>query len=91
MYPNLDSWRGTLKIRVQIALQNLKRESESTRDYLVVETLTRFVRGRRVTAFGVLFNFTGNDKNTTVQQVSDMVNEKWVRFSDFEGTLALRI
>ncbi|KAJ8697154.1 hypothetical protein PTI98_006952 [Pleurotus ostreatus] len=34
-------------------------------------------KGRRVTAFGVLFNFTGNDKNTTVQQVSDMVNEKW--------------
>ncbi|KAG5643195.1 hypothetical protein DXG03_001355 [Asterophora parasitica] len=32
---------------------------------------------RKVTALGVLFNFTGNDKNTTVQKVADMVQEKW--------------
>lgn len=26
---------------------------------------------------GVLFDFTGNDKNTTVQKVEDMVKEQW--------------
>ncbi|KAL0564808.1 hypothetical protein V5O48_017230 [Marasmius crinis-equi] len=36
-------------------------------------------KGRRVTAFGVLFNFTGNDKNTTVQTVDDMVKEAWFK------------
>ncbi|KAG9221328.1 hypothetical protein CCMSSC00406_0009439 [Pleurotus cornucopiae] len=34
-------------------------------------------KGRRVTAFGVLFSFTGNVKNTTVQKVADMVKETW--------------
>ncbi|KAL0955634.1 hypothetical protein HGRIS_001867 [Hohenbuehelia grisea] len=34
-------------------------------------------KGRKITAFGVLFDFTGNDKNTTVQKVADMVKEKW--------------
>lgn len=38
----------------------------------------KFIRGRRVTAFGVLFDFTGNDKNTTTQKVAEMVKEKWV-------------
>ena len=37
------------------------------------------VRGRSVTALGVIFDFTGNDVNTTVQKVEDMVNEQWVR------------
>lgn len=36
-----------------------------------------FHRGRKVTALGVLFNFAGNDKNTTVQKVADMVKEQW--------------
>jgi hypothetical protein len=36
-------------------------------------------RGRAVTALGVLYDFTGNDKNTTVQKVEDMVKEAWVR------------
>ncbi|KAF7311518.1 Metallophos domain-containing protein [Mycena kentingensis (nom. inval.)] len=35
------------------------------------------LQGRAVTALGVLFNFTGNDKNTTVQPVADMVKEAW--------------
>jgi hypothetical protein len=35
-------------------------------------------RGRRVTSVGVLYDFTGNDHNTTVQKVEDMVNEAWV-------------
>ncbi|KAF4598848.1 hypothetical protein EYR38_007256 [Pleurotus pulmonarius] len=34
-------------------------------------------KGRRVTALGVLFSFTGNVKNTTVQKVADMVKETW--------------
>ena len=33
--------------------------------------------GRKVTAFGVLFDFTGNDVNTTVEKVESMVKEKW--------------
>lgn len=36
-------------------------------------------KGRKVTALGVLYNFTGNDKNTTVQKVADMVNEPWFK------------
>ena len=34
-------------------------------------------RGRKVTSLGVLYDFTGNDHNTTVQRVQDMVNESW--------------
>lgn len=34
-------------------------------------------RGRKVTSLGVLFDFTGNDDNTTVQKVEDMVKEHW--------------
>ncbi|KAL0946122.1 hypothetical protein HGRIS_012387 [Hohenbuehelia grisea] len=34
-------------------------------------------KGRKVTAFGVLFDFAGNAKNTTVQKVADMVKEEW--------------
>ncbi|KAJ7940412.1 Metallo-dependent phosphatase-like protein [Mycena leptocephala] len=34
-------------------------------------------KGRAVTALGVLYDFTGNDKNTTVQKVEDMVKEAW--------------
>ena len=38
-------------------------------------------RGRKVTSVGVLYDFTGNDHNTTVQKVEDMVNEAWVRYT----------
>ncbi|KAK1231791.1 hypothetical protein PQX77_005083 [Marasmius sp. AFHP31] len=34
-------------------------------------------KGRSVTALGVLFEFAGNDNNTTVQNVADMVKEAW--------------
>lgn len=34
-------------------------------------------KGRQITAFGVLFDFTGNARNTTVQKVEDMVKEAW--------------
>ena len=35
-------------------------------------------RGRKVTAFGVIFDYTGNAEGTTVQLVKDMVEEEWV-------------
>ncbi|KAG8899457.1 hypothetical protein FRB99_006702 [Tulasnella sp. 403] len=34
-------------------------------------------QGRTVTAFGVLFNFTNNAKNTHVQKADDFVKESW--------------
>ncbi|KAH9042965.1 Metallo-dependent phosphatase-like protein [Lactarius deliciosus] len=34
-------------------------------------------KGRKVTSLGVLFDFTGNVHNTTVQKVEDMVKEAW--------------
>ncbi|TDL19499.1 hypothetical protein BD410DRAFT_792116 [Rickenella mellea] len=34
-------------------------------------------KGRKVTSLGVLFDFTGNAPNTTVQKVEDMVKEAW--------------
>ncbi|KAI6029166.1 Metallo-dependent phosphatase-like protein [Pisolithus microcarpus] len=34
-------------------------------------------KGRRVTSVGVLYDFTGNSVNTTVQFVADMVKESW--------------
>ncbi|KAI0369047.1 hypothetical protein BV20DRAFT_424119 [Pilatotrama ljubarskyi] len=36
-------------------------------------------KGRKVTSLGVLFDFTGNDVNTTVQKVEDMVKESWFK------------
>ena len=45
------------------------------------------LRGREVTSLGVLFDFTGNDDNTTVQKVEDMVKEHWVRIR-FRGPVA---
>ncbi|EKM79523.1 hypothetical protein AGABI1DRAFT_114061 [Agaricus bisporus var. burnettii JB137-S8] len=35
--------------------------------------------GRKITSLGVLFDFTDNDRNTTVQKVADMVNEQWFK------------
>lgn len=34
-------------------------------------------KGRRITSLGVLFDFTGNAQNTTVQTVENMVKEQW--------------
>ncbi|KAI5117465.1 hypothetical protein M0805_004068 [Coniferiporia weirii] len=36
-------------------------------------------KGRKVTSIGVLYDFTGNAENTTVQKVEDMVNEQWFK------------
>ncbi|KAF7968586.1 hypothetical protein HWV62_30081 [Athelia sp. TMB] len=45
----------------------------------VGERYRKFVteRGRKVTSLGVLYDFTGNDYNTTVQPVAAMVKEPW--------------
>ncbi|KAF8952193.1 Metallo-dependent phosphatase-like protein [Flammula alnicola] len=34
-------------------------------------------KGKKVTSLGVLYDFTGNDHNTTVQKVENMVKEAW--------------
>ncbi|KAH8994624.1 Metallo-dependent phosphatase-like protein [Lactarius akahatsu] len=34
-------------------------------------------KGRKVTSLGDVYDFTGNDHNTTVQNVEDMVKEAW--------------
>lgn len=39
--------------------------------------LIRWSRGWQVAALGILYDFTGNNKNTTVQKVEDMVKEAW--------------
>ncbi|CAI6340350.1 unnamed protein product [Periconia digitata] len=36
-------------------------------------------QGIRILAFGFIFDFTGNDKNTFVQRVEDTVKEEWFR------------
>ncbi|PPR00075.1 hypothetical protein CVT24_008977 [Panaeolus cyanescens] len=45
----------------------------------VGERFTKFKtrKGKKVTSLGVLFDFTGNDHNTTVQKVEVMVKESW--------------
>ncbi|KAF9444855.1 hypothetical protein P691DRAFT_806595 [Macrolepiota fuliginosa MF-IS2] len=45
----------------------------------VGERFTKFTTklGRKITSVGVLFDFTANDKGTTVQKVADMVKESW--------------
>ncbi|KAL1672005.1 Metallo-dependent phosphatase-like protein [Schizophyllum commune] len=54
-------------------------ENNETINVPVGERFAKFTtrKGRKVTSFGVLFDFTGNDDNTTVQKVEDMVKESW--------------
>ncbi|THV06273.1 hypothetical protein K435DRAFT_645636, partial [Dendrothele bispora CBS 962.96] len=53
--------------------------NNNTIDVPVGDRFAKFTtrKGKKVTAFGVLFDFTGNDHNTTVQKVEDMVKEEW--------------
>ncbi|KAI6029157.1 5'-nucleotidase [Pisolithus microcarpus] len=46
-------------------------------------------KGRRVTSVGVLYDFTGNSINTTVQFVADMVKESWLRLVVFDAIRAV--
>lgn len=62
----------------KVVSQNSKRESNVESIVLVHCVLSISRRGRKITALGVLFDFTGNAANTTVQKVADMVKEQWV-------------
>ncbi|KAF9562958.1 hypothetical protein CPC08DRAFT_816825 [Agrocybe pediades] len=65
-----------LSSNVNITLLNEKNQVVSVP---VGERFAKFKtrKGRKVTSLGVLFDFTGNDHNTTVQKVADMVKETW--------------
>lgn len=72
--PHLDG--RYLSSNVNITVFNSDGEPESVP---VGNRYTKFTtrKGRRITSLGVLFDFTGNDVNTTVQTVADMVKEQW--------------
>ncbi|KAG1747516.1 Metallo-dependent phosphatase-like protein [Suillus occidentalis] len=72
--PHLDG--RYLSSNVNITIFNSDGEPESVP---VGNRYTKFTtrKGRRITSLGVLFDFTGNDVNTTVQTVADMVKEQW--------------
>ncbi|KAK0497261.1 Metallo-dependent phosphatase-like protein [Armillaria luteobubalina] len=57
----------------------LADQNNNTVDVPVGSRFAKFKtrKGRNVTALGVIFDFTGNDQNTTVQKVEDMVKESW--------------
>ncbi|KAJ8591055.1 hypothetical protein M405DRAFT_735789 [Rhizopogon salebrosus TDB-379] len=65
-----------LSSNVNITVFNSDGEAESVP---VGNRYTKFTtrKGRRITSLGVLYDFTGNDMNTTVQAVADMVKEQW--------------
>ncbi|KAG2074824.1 hypothetical protein BDR04DRAFT_1092403 [Suillus decipiens] len=65
-----------LSSNVNITVFNSDGEAESVP---VGNRSTKFTtrKGRRITSLGVLYDFTGNDVNTTVQTVADMVEEQW--------------
>lgn len=72
--PHLDG--RYLSSNVNITVFNSDGEPESVP---VGNRYTKFTtrKGRRITSLGVLYDFTGNDVNTTVQTVADMVKEQW--------------
>ncbi|KAG2366668.1 Metallo-dependent phosphatase-like protein [Suillus spraguei] len=72
--PHLDG--RYLSSNVNITVFNSDGEAESVP---VGNRSTKFTtrKGRRITSLGVLYDFTGNDVNTTVQTVADMVEEQW--------------
>ncbi|KAG2141185.1 Metallo-dependent phosphatase-like protein [Suillus bovinus] len=65
-----------LTSNVNITVFNSDGEPESVP---VGNRYTKFTtrKGRRITSLGVIFNFTQNVVNTTVQAVDDMVKEQW--------------
>ncbi|KAG2153383.1 Metallo-dependent phosphatase-like protein [Suillus clintonianus] len=78
MYTNFVPHLGGryLSSNVNITVFNSDGEPESVP---VGNRYTKFTtrKGRRITSLGVIFDFTGNDVNTTVQTVADMVKEQW--------------
>ncbi|KAF9222392.1 hypothetical protein BS17DRAFT_783645 [Gyrodon lividus] len=65
-----------LSSNVNITVFNSDGEAESVP---VGNRFTKFTtrKGRKITSLGVLYDFTGNDVNTTVQTVANMVKEEW--------------
>ncbi|KAK0434597.1 Metallo-dependent phosphatase-like protein [Armillaria borealis] len=72
--PKLNGRYLSSNVNITLADQNNK-----TVDIPVGSQFAKFKtrKGRKVTALGVIFDFTGNDHNTTVQKVEDMVKESW--------------
>ncbi|OJA20846.1 hypothetical protein AZE42_02508 [Rhizopogon vesiculosus] len=72
--PHLDG--RYLSSNANITVFNSDGEPESVP---IGNRYTKFTtrKGRRITSLGVLYDFTGNDVNTTVQTVADMVKEQW--------------
>ncbi|PBK99157.1 hypothetical protein ARMGADRAFT_1007757 [Armillaria gallica] len=72
--PKLNGRYLSSNVNITLADQNNK-----TVDIPVGSRFAKFQtrKGRKVTALGVIFDFTGNDHNTTVQKVADMVKESW--------------
>lgn len=76
-------WNGrylSSNANITIADPNAASGSNKTVSVPVGSRFAKFTTrlGRRITSLGVLYDFTGNDKNTTVQKVEDMVKEEWV-------------
>ncbi|KAG9312319.1 Metallo-dependent phosphatase-like protein [Chiua virens] len=65
-----------LSSNVNITVFNSEGEAVSVP---VGNRYTKFttMKGRTVTSLGVLYDFSGNSENTTVQYVADMVKERW--------------
>ncbi|KDQ56355.1 hypothetical protein JAAARDRAFT_132659 [Jaapia argillacea MUCL 33604] len=78
MYQNFVPYRGGryLSSNVNITIPNSAGQNVSVP---VGNQYTKFTTlfGKKVTALGVLYDFTGNDVGTTVQPVADMVKEAW--------------
>ncbi|SJL03469.1 related to 5^ nucleotidase [Armillaria ostoyae] len=72
--PKLNGRYLSSNVNITLADQN-----NNTVDVPVGSRFAKFKtrKGRNVTALGVIFDFTGNDQNTTVQKVEDMVKESW--------------
>ncbi|KAK0202998.1 Metallo-dependent phosphatase-like protein [Desarmillaria ectypa] len=72
--PKLNGRYLSSNVNITLAGQN-----NNTIDVPVGSRFAKFKtrKGRKVTALGVIFDFTGNDQNTTVQKVEDMVKEYW--------------
>ncbi|KAL5498002.1 hypothetical protein ACEPAH_2933 [Sanghuangporus vaninii] len=70
-------WKGRyLTSNVNITIFD---ENQNPVSVPIGERFVKFTtrKGRRVTSLGVLFDFTGNAENTTVQKVENMVKEQW--------------
>lgn len=80
MYNNFGPhWKGRyLSSNANITIPDSSDPSKNV-TVPVGNRFTKFTtaKGVRITAFGILFDFTGNDDGTTVQRVEDMVLEPW--------------